>query len=79
MMLGVGMGFGLLGLVLMALFWIGIIAAVVWIARSIFSNGQQGFFPSGSAKENPRDILDRRYARGEITREQYDLMKQEIS
>lgn len=36
--------------------------------------------PSGSAwsAETPRQILDRRYASGELTKEQYDQMKRDI-
>ena len=34
----------------------------------------------GSHKDEPgaRDILDRRYAKGEITKDQYDQMKQDL-
>jgi putative membrane protein len=78
MMLGFGMGFGLVGLLLMGLFWAGLIAVAVWVVRSVFPSGQHGPTPPVETGENARDILDRRYARGEITREQYDLMKHEI-
>jgi len=71
------MGFGFIGLVIMFLFWLCIIALAVWIVRAIFQGGnQQGI----SSKQNPsaKDILDNRYARGEITREQYELMRTDL-
>jgi len=79
MMAGFGMGFGLVGLLLMVLFWIGLIALAVWIVRSIFSSVQQDSTPPVEAERNARNILDKRFARGEITHEQYDLMKQDIT
>ena len=78
MMAGFGMGFGIVGLLFMVLFWCGLIALAVWVVRSVFSNGQPGSNPPGETRENAKNILDKRYARGEITREQYDLMKQDI-
>jgi hypothetical protein len=35
MMMGFGMGFGILGLLLMVLFWGGLIALVIWLVRSM--------------------------------------------
>ena len=37
-MMGFGMGFSLLGLVFMLLFWGGLILLAVWLVRVIFSN-----------------------------------------
>ena len=34
--------------------------------------------PSGRAPESARDILDRRYANGEITKEQYEQMRRDL-
>lgn len=72
-MMGLGFGmmgaFGLLGLLFNALILVGIVVLVVWAARRIFArNGQP---PSG---QSAREILQARYARGEITREQYQQM-----
>jgi putative membrane protein len=77
-MLGFGMGFGLIGLVFMLLFWVGIIALSVWLARGLFQTNNQS---SDISVKSPRakDILDKRYARGEITREQYELMREDLN
>lgn len=68
---GMGWGWIGLGMVHMLLFWIivilGIVALVRWLA-------------AGSSDDPPRamDILKARYAKGEITREQFEQMKRDI-
>ena len=67
-------GFGM-GLLWMVLLWAGLIALVVWLVRALFP-------PAGRQAPDDLDakqILDRRYAHGEISREQYDQMKETIS
>ena len=73
-MMGFGMGIGML---LMALFWIILIAGAVWLVSILFKTGR----PPGNDNRGltPREILDQRYARGEITREQYEIMKKDLS
>jgi putative membrane protein len=80
-MMGFGMGFGFIGLLLMLLFWGGLIFLAVWLVRVIFSSNSNNnsFSPRSSNGENALEILAQRYARGEITREQYEIMKQDIS
>jgi putative membrane protein len=79
MMGGLGMGFGIFGLVLMVPFWCGLIALAVWLVRSLFPHTTQPPAPSRGSRSSARDILDRRYARGEINLEEYSLMKALIS
>ncbi len=76
-MMGFGMGFGIIGLFLMLLFWGGLILLAVWFAKALFQ-GKGASGQSSGRTNSAREILDQRYARGEITREQYDLMKQDI-
>jgi len=77
-MMGFGMGFGIFGLLLMLLFWGALILLAVWLVRAVFQSGDRSpTTPTGRTK-TARDILDERYARGEITREQYEIMKQDI-
>ena len=73
-----GFGFmGFFGLILMVLFWGGLIALAVWLVKAIFSSGPASRMPGGSTA-SPHEILDERYARGEITRDQYEQMKQDL-
>lgn len=78
MMTGIGLGFGGLGIVIMVLFWVGLIALVVWLVRVIFPSQQPTQKTSPDNPQNAQEILKRRYARGEITREQFELMKEDL-
>ncbi len=73
-MMGFGMGFGLIGLVLMVLFWGGLFS---FFARLFGGANGQMNLAAGSGPR-PREILDQRYARGEISREEYERMKQDL-
>lgn len=81
-MMGFGMGFGFIGLLFMLLFWLALILLAVWLVKALFSNGRDRDFPTKAQpgkRSNAQEILAQRYARGEITREQYETMKQDIS
>lgn len=64
-------GMGLLWI----LFWILIIAGVVLIVRWLTARDGQG---KASPVESPLDILKKRYAKGDIDRETFEKMKQDI-
>lgn len=73
-----GMGFGLVGLLIMFLLWGGLIVLAVWLVSALFPRSTR---PAGLDGQllSAREILDRRYARGELTPEQYELMVKDIS
>jgi len=56
----------------MWIIWILLIAAVIWLVVILSRQGRSSGEPSA------REILDRRYARGEIDKETYDRMKHEL-
>jgi putative membrane protein len=58
-------GLGWLGMLVMALFWIGVIVLIVWGLAHVFSTRQPSVEPDAA------EILKRRYARGEISREEF--------
>ena len=58
-------GLGWIGMLMMALFWIGVIVLVVWALRHVPSPGQPGI------EHDAQEILKQRYARGQISREEY--------
>lgn len=67
-----GMGLWMIfGSLWMIIFWAAIIALIVWIVRKFTS--QKG--PSNNAIE----IAKQRYARGEITKEQFEQIKKDLS
>ncbi len=67
-------GFGLAWLFPLV-FWGAIITGIVFLVRGA-SRGSGGSPPQGG--ETALDILKRRYARGEITREEFEGMKRDL-
>ncbi|NOY99557.1 MAG: SHOCT domain-containing protein [Chloroflexi bacterium] len=77
MMTGFGMGFSGIGLFVMVLFWIGLIAGAVWLVKTL--SGSQGAPSTVQTRTiDAREILNQRYARGDISREEYDHMKNDL-
>ena len=60
------------------LFWIIIIVLVVWVVTQISNRNQQTNSTNIVSKETPLDILKKRYAKGEITKERYEEMKNDL-
>lgn len=73
------MSFGIIGLLLMLLFWGGLIFLGLWLVRALFQREHGSPAPRSGRAQNASQILDERYARGELTRELYEEMKQDIS
>lgn len=88
MMGGSGFGFGtfgliggILNLVVTVGLIVGIVLVVVWLVRRLGAGGS-AFSGAGRPFVNPpspREILQSRYARGEITREQYQGFLSDLS
>lgn len=76
MMTGFGMGFGGFGFLMMAIFWIAIIAAAVWLFSNLFPQSKQS--QSGDTTETAVTILKKRYARGEISKEEFETMRHDL-
>jgi len=64
------MGFRFVGALFMLIFWGGLIVLAVWVAREMFGNRHGN---DAGGQTSPTEILARRYARGEISREEYEL------
>jgi putative membrane protein len=63
---GGGMGAGMW--LLMGLFWVALLAFVVWLVVQLFPSRNQ---PIPGGHDSPEEILDRRFARGEIDEQTY--------
>ena len=72
-------GFGGIGMIFVGLIWlailVGIVLLVVWLVRQFSHSGYHG----GHRADDAMEILRQRYARGEITREQFEQMKKDLS
>jgi putative membrane protein len=79
---GFGFGYGLVGLLFSIVIIIGVVLLVVWAVRQFSANGQNSSIPrqsDGTAQPLPREIVEKRYAHGELTREQYQEMLSDLS
>ena len=61
----------------MLLFWIAIIWLVVWGIKSIV--GRRESKTSTSEKRDPLEIAKERYAKGQISKEEFEQIKKDIS
>ncbi len=64
-----GMGAG------MWIFWILIILVVVFLVRLMMNTDSS---QSGTSLESPLQILEKRFARGEINKDEFESMKKEL-
>lgn len=68
-----GYGPGAWWMMLMPVLWIALIGVVVWAVVRLVrpQDGPSSGGPSHQPRETPREILDRRYAQGDIDDEAY--------
>ncbi len=67
---GWGMGFGW---IFMMAFWALVILGVVYLVKLIAGGSK-----SGQSDESALDILKKRYAKGEISKEEFEARKKDI-
>lgn len=75
-MMGLGWGGMWLGGLLMIAFWVLIIGGAVWLVMTLARGGQSAF--SRPSTQPSLDLLRARYAKGEITKEQFDQMRRDL-
>ena len=59
---------------LMVLFWGGLIALIIWGITRLTRRGC-----CSTTKESPIDLAKERYAKGEITKEQFEQIKKDLA
>jgi putative membrane protein len=67
---GGGMGYGMW--MFMGLFWLVLLGLIIWAVVRLLPARRDG---SGPDRESPEEILDRRFARGEIDIETYQAQR----
>ena len=77
MMGGFGFGGMLFGGLLMIAFWVLIIGGAIWLVVTL-ARGNQGASVTSASGQTPLAILQARYAKGEITKEQFDQMRRDL-
>lgn len=81
MMGGYGMGYGMgpIGIIIWIVVIVAVIVAIVWLVRSMAGIGSHHHaLPSGPRRSSGLDILEERYAKGEINRDEYLEKKKDI-
>ena len=69
-----GMGWWMVfGGLWMVIFWGGIIALIVWGITKLAKRGDS------APKRDPLDVAKERYAKGEITKEEFEQLKKDLS
>ncbi len=71
---GGGWGWMAAGWITMLVFWVLVIAGAIVAVRWVSARGVAGRPP-----ETPMEILRRRYAAGELTKEQFESMKRDVA
>jgi putative membrane protein len=71
-----GLGWG--GMWFGPLFWIGLIAIVMMVATGMSRRQSSGRNSPGSRPGTPREILDARFAKGEMDREEYETRRKAL-
>lgn len=74
---GGGYGYGPVHLIFWAVILIGIVAGIVWLVRSMSGGGAADQGPA--RRSTGLDVLEERYARGEINRDEYLQKKKDIT
>ena len=70
----IGMGWWMaFGGLWMVIFWGGLIALIVWGIAKLSGQGKT------TPKHDPLDVAKERYAKGEISREEFEQLKKDLS
>jgi putative membrane protein len=72
----VGAGWMVVMMLVMVLFWAAIILGIVWLVRG---GSDGGWHWGGERKETPSEILERRFAEGAISVEDYHQRREVIA
>jgi putative membrane protein len=78
-------GFGALSAILGVIFWVAVIFGIIYLIKSMTAERKNRpsnpIIPSmnpPSSGESPLDILKKRYAKGEVSKEEFERMKNDL-
>lgn len=71
-------GMGWFGMIFMLFFWVLIIVGIVFLIRWLVQNTGSRSRSNVGTGSQATEILKERYAKGEITRDEFEFMKKEI-
>lgn len=80
MMYGWMGGYGWIGMIISLVFWLLVLGGLVWlVVWAVRRSGTGGYTSNTAAGISPKEIAQQRYARGEITREQYQQLLEDLN
>jgi putative membrane protein len=68
---------GWMGSILMVVFWVLVIVAIVYFIRWLVSSPRRSLGPQ--AQDSAMEILRNRYARGDISKEEFEQKKKDLT
>ena len=71
-----GGGMSMWAWLFMGTFWVALLALIVWLVVRLLPSASR---PAGGGVESPEDILDRRFARGEIDEQTYAAQREALA
>jgi putative membrane protein len=71
-----GYGMGWFGGIFMIAFWVLVIAGIILFIRWLLASSRKAEGRTGD--DSPLEILKKRYARGEINKEEFERMKKDL-
>ncbi|ASJ07682.1 hypothetical protein A3L08_08030 [Thermococcus pacificus] len=73
-MMGFGW-FGWFGMLFMVIFWVAVIVGIAWLVKWLSEQGSGG---NRSSRRRALEILDEKYARGEIDDKEYERRRRKL-
>jgi putative membrane protein len=77
-MMGWDYGMGWFWSIIMVVFWIAVIVGIIFLIRWLVISSRTGGHVARS-EDSPLEILKRRYARGEIDRQEFEEKKKDLT
>ena len=77
-MMGFGLGMGGFGFIFMILFWVVLMVLAIWLVGLLFPSTKTRENDQNDSSPSAQEIIKERYARGELTTEQYQEMLKTI-
>jgi len=71
-------GNGFLNILFFAIVFIGAFLVMALLLRNIFTRGRKSNRNENEKKSTAREILNERYAKGDISKKEYELMKKDL-
>jgi putative membrane protein len=74
-----GWGAMMIGSLGMLAFWALLVGLVFWGIRSFTGGDSASSLQAGGVRPTPLEILHRRYASGEVSREEYETIRRDLN